>query len=118
VCQKLFLNTIGVTCASNIVRLYAKCVKLKLNPNSLISAPIDQWYHNRVKKRKQSINFNNTIEKFIHSKNPQKSHYDLSHSNKFYFNNYTSEKLYEGFVRLENFEPRFELKKQTIDWNQ
>ncbi len=31
VCQKLFLNTIGVKCASKIVRIYAKCDKLKLN---------------------------------------------------------------------------------------
>jgi len=53
VCQKLFLNTIGVKCASKIVRLYAKCDKLKLNSNTLISAPLDQRCNNKVEKRKQ-----------------------------------------------------------------
>jgi hypothetical protein len=110
VCQKLFLNTIGVKCASKIVRLYAKCDKLELNSNTLISAPLDQRSNNRVEKRKHSLEFNNSLKNFINSKNPQKSHYDPS-VKKLYIDNYSSLKLYQEFAKSENFEPRFEYKK-------
>lgn len=74
VCRQLFINTLGLTCGSKIVRLYAKCDKLGFNYNSLICLPLDK--KNNF-KRKHSSEFCDLVKSFIDSKNPQQSHYDF-----------------------------------------
>jgi len=75
VCQKLFINTLGLKCSSKIIKLYQKCYKLKFNYQPIIGAPIDQRVNNRVNKRKHSIDFRESLEDIFKINIPKPSHY-------------------------------------------
>jgi hypothetical protein len=77
VCQKKFLNTLGLKYNSKINNLY-KRVKIEENiGKSLISASIDKRRDNKFLKRKHINLFNSSIIDFIKTFKPKPSHYNI-----------------------------------------
>lgn len=121
VCTKFFFNTLGYTNNQNIYNLFEKL--RNQNISNYIAVPEDGRKFNKFlnfsKYSPHSLEFNESIIKFIESKNPQSSNYSLLKSpNTRYIDNDYATKLYKEFCKLKKFEPRVSnSKKLTLQEN-